>query len=402
MMVPSSMMSQVQNTSTPMAVESERDMSPRSRRKASHNAVEVRRRRRISLQLDRLKSMLNCQKADKASLLHEAVTRLNILTQRCHSLETQLASFKGETPPPPLPPALEVDDDDDAESGTNDPMVFEGSGRVSDAALAAAQGERKLQLWAQVGEQALHDLLLKLEHTQWTYHATRDDVKGYVSELPARDPHSGQRLDFCVKGETIIPLDPETVARAYFEVSQRKGWHSSCTESRLVEELWPNTMCIASFTYRSELPVYPRRYCALVHRATHMLPDERVQIVIVDRSVTHQAVPASSDVIVMDVFPSGLIITPVEQHGETHSHVELVAHFDLKGTISSQLFERIQCNKMLEFSCYKYLGEFRKHLIAASSKFASAGCHSKVAQREAELANEGAATLIYAANSVGS
>ena len=58
----------------------------------------------LSVVAHRLKSMLNCQKADKASLLSEAVSRLNLLTQRCHSLETQLATIKGEAPPPPLPP----------------------------------------------------------------------------------------------------------------------------------------------------------------------------------------------------------------------------------------------------------------------------------------------------------
>jgi len=76
------------------------------------------------------------------------------------------------------------------------------------------------------------------------------------------------------------------VGAAYLNVSNRHLWHSNCIESRLVEELWPTTMCIASFTYRTELPVYPRGYCALVHRATHTLPDDRQQIVIVDRSVT--------------------------------------------------------------------------------------------------------------------
>ena len=35
------------------------DVSPTAMRKLSHNAVEVRRRRRISMQLDRLKTMLN-------------------------------------------------------------------------------------------------------------------------------------------------------------------------------------------------------------------------------------------------------------------------------------------------------------------------------------------------------
>ena len=84
-----------------------RDLSPRSMRKASHNAVEVRRRRRISQQLDRLKAMLNCQKVDKASLLSEAVSRIQMLTTRCHHLETELAHMKGQPPPPPFSVAAE-------------------------------------------------------------------------------------------------------------------------------------------------------------------------------------------------------------------------------------------------------------------------------------------------------
>ena len=166
----------------------EEDLSPKAIRKLSHNAVEarcplpaptsticspscvrsapfcvpaaqpsarpcatqVRRRRRISTQLDRLKTMLNrrppplppppcltcaCSplpcprrllqparpaltphharclspKADKASLLSEAVKRLTLLTKRCHSLETELAMFKGtEPPPPPVPSANQL------------------------------------------------------------------------------------------------------------------------------------------------------------------------------------------------------------------------------------------------------------------------------------------------------
>ena len=132
------------------------DVSPTAMRKLSHNAVEVRRRRRISMQLDRLKTMLNrhaarslsrlghfhfapaasccpplrplpsphaltppspsppSPKADKASLLSEAVERLVLLTKKCHSLESELAvpranltNSRPHTPrpcPPPSPP----------------------------------------------------------------------------------------------------------------------------------------------------------------------------------------------------------------------------------------------------------------------------------------------------------
>lgn len=89
------------NAMVPVNTSIRRDLSPRSMRKASHNAVEVRRRRRISQQLDRLKSMLNCPKVDKASLISEAVSRLHSLNHRRHSLETDLAHMKGRAPPTP-------------------------------------------------------------------------------------------------------------------------------------------------------------------------------------------------------------------------------------------------------------------------------------------------------------
>ena len=43
-------------------------------------------------------------KADKASLLSEAVKRLILLTEKCHALETEMALFRGTAPPsPPVP-----------------------------------------------------------------------------------------------------------------------------------------------------------------------------------------------------------------------------------------------------------------------------------------------------------
>jgi len=287
------------------------------------------------------------------------------------------------------------------------PHSASAAGRPSDVAEQAAQGERQLQLWAQLGESALGELLAKLNNSSWSHLLSRDDVEGYMAQVPTPGADGAQRLDYCVKAEATFPMEPSAVAAAYLDVSNRHVWHTNCTESRLVEELWPGTMAIAAFTYRTELPVYPRGYCALVHRADHTLPDERVQIVIVDRSVTHPAVPPSRDVIFMDVHPSGIVITPVDVRGETHAHVALVAHFDLKGTISSQLLERVQANRMLESCCFKYLAEFRKHLTGAGAPPSepdkqAAPPVAKASQREAELASEGAATLIYAANSVGS
>ncbi|KAL3926312.1 MAG: hypothetical protein SGPRY_003353 [Prymnesium sp.] len=303
---------------------------------------------------------------------------------------------------------------------------------------------------AQLGEQALHDLLLK-QQAQWSHIISRDDVDGYITRLPHPSPDAtadttscnggngsskgssgaggigigigmggGQRLDYCIKAETVISVEPESVARAYFDVGARQSWHSHCTDSRMVEELWPATMCVASFTYRTDLPVYPRGYCALVHRANHQIVaggsggegeggggGETQQIIIVDRSISHPSVPPSRDMIFMDVFPSGLIITPRVQGGELHSHVCMIAHFDLKGTISSQLLERMAASMMLESLCFKYLAEFKKHLSGGGGADTGGGGGAKAppkrsSQREAELASEGAATLIYAANSVGS
>ena len=79
----------------------EEELSPNAIRKLSHNAVEVRRRRRISTQLDRLRTMLNSPKSDKASLLSDAVKRLTLLTKRCNSLESELAMYRGTGLPPP-------------------------------------------------------------------------------------------------------------------------------------------------------------------------------------------------------------------------------------------------------------------------------------------------------------
>ena len=227
----------VTSTATPI-VESDRDLSPRSRRKASHNAVEVRRRRRISSQLDRLKAMLNCQKTDKASLLSEAVVRLSFLVQKCHSLETELAALKGEPPPPPLPTTvLPGDDDDEDEEGRKgEPVAM---------AEQAVAGERQLQHWAQLGEQALQELLVKAQNSQWSHSHARDEIDGFISHVPSpeADGSAPQRLEYCVKAETILPFEPETVAAAYLNLADRQKWHSACSEAKLVEEIWPSTMC---------------------------------------------------------------------------------------------------------------------------------------------------------------
>ena len=59
---------------------------------------------------------------------------------------------------------------------------------------------------------------------------------------------------------------------------------------------------------------------------------------MVRRLLLSVQVPPTRNTIFLDVLPSGMVITPVERNGEIHSHIALVAHFDLKGTISSQVF----------------------------------------------------------------
>lgn len=76
-----------------------RPMSPRARRKRSHNAVEVKRRQRISDQLDRLKQLLECPRGDEASVLSEAVTQIHQLDLFCNTLEAELATLsQGDVP----------------------------------------------------------------------------------------------------------------------------------------------------------------------------------------------------------------------------------------------------------------------------------------------------------------
>ena len=244
--------------------------------------------------------------------------------------------------------------------------------RAHTAAVAAEQAELQRQRWAQWGETSLMELLHKDSHFEWNFVCTRDGIEGYSATLPPnQEPGAdgqavattpAERLDYCVKSEATIDMDPATLAAIYMNVDERHKWHSACQDSRLVEEIWPNTMRIAIFTYRTELPVFPRGYCALIHRASHRLPDGRTQLVITDRSVSHPAMPASRHFIFMTVYPSGMLITPVQQGERTVSHVKLISHFHLRGTISPSLLQRIRANRMLEACCFNYLNEFRNHV----------------------------------------
>ena len=87
------------------------------------------------------------------------------------------------------------------------------------------------------------------------------------------------------------------------------------------------------------------------------------QIAITDRSVAHPAMPPSRHFIFMTVYPSGMLITPVQQGERTISHVKLISHFHLRGTVSHSLLHRVRGNRMLEACCFNYLNEFRAHAL---------------------------------------
>ena len=89
------------------------------------------------------------------------------------------------------------------------------------------------------------ELLHKLEHAQWRAVVQRNEVTGYASQsptisIPAQPGQaaSSQSLEFCVKAETTVPLSPAHVAAAYMDTASRQQWHSACTDSAMVEELW--------------------------------------------------------------------------------------------------------------------------------------------------------------------
>ena len=58
--------------------------------------------------------------------------------------------------------------------------------------------------------------------------------------------------------------------------------------------------------------------------------------------------PASPHFILMTVYPSGMLITPVQQGGRVASHVKIVSHFHLRGTVAPSLLQRLRGNRMLE------------------------------------------------------
>jgi len=191
-------------------------------------------------------------------------------------------------------------------------------------------------------------------------------VNGFYATVPALAAEGEeQSLAFLLKAETVLPLEPSVVASAYMDTATRSSWFTPCYESRLVEDVWPGTMRLSHFAFRTQLPVFPRGYTSLMHCVQHVLPDGREQIIVTDRSVSHPAVPPSTQMIGMEVQPSGLAITPLKlSDGATHSHVTLLAHFHLKGVITAQLLQRMLSSRVLETSCVDFLISFRKHVAS--------------------------------------
>ena len=89
-----------------------------------------------------------------------------------------------------------------------------------------------------------------------------------------------QSLAFLLKAETVLPLEPSVVASAYMDTATRSSWFTPCYESRLVEDVWPGTMRLSHFAFRTQLPVFPRGYTSLMHCVQHVLPDGREQILV--------------------------------------------------------------------------------------------------------------------------
>ena len=77
--------------------------------------------------------------------------------------------------------------------------------------------------------------------------------------------------------------------------------------------------------------------------------------------------PATRHFRLMSVYPSGMLITPVQMGAQMHSHVKVISHFHLRGIISPSLLQRIKVNRMLEACCYNYLHEFRNFALAAGA-----------------------------------
>ena len=337
------------------------DLSPHERRKRSHKAVEVKRRQRISNQLDRLKSILGCPKVDEASVLSEAVSQLNILNECCNTLESELAhtegqrSLAGTSQEGVSTTQASTDEGDSDEREANAPAPTEKDEPVridvSDAS-SAAFSIAPYTLF-QLGQKALRELLRKNEQLPWALMCLSGPdnampMTGYsvdVQTLPKAElDERGPRLDYgyCIKVETTFPVDPQDVAVAYADAGARSTWHKSCTESRVVAEVCDGSrvsMRVLYYSYSTELPVYPRGYCSLMHCATNELADGRTQIVIADCTVNHSAMFSKPSTVMMDVLPSGLLITPVQSGSETHSRLTLIAHFDLKGSICPQLLQ---------------------------------------------------------------
>ena len=220
------------------------DLSPHERRKRSHKAVEVKRRQRISNQLDRLKSILGCPKVDEASVLSEAVSQLNILNECCNTLESELAhtegqrSLAGTSQEGVSTTQASTDEGDSDEREANAPAPTEKDEPVridvSDAS-SAAFSIAPYTLF-QLGQKALRELLRKNEQLPWALMCLSGPdnampMTGYsvdVQTLPKAElDERGPRLDYgyCIKVETTFPVDPQDVAPHPHRALRLEGFH---------------------------------------------------------------------------------------------------------------------------------------------------------------------------------
>ena len=388
------------------------ELSPRARRKRSHKAVEVERRQRISRQLDRLKSILGCPAVNEASALTEAVLQLNLLNERCNMLESELVHTEAQCSREGASEGqvASADEGELDERGANAraPAEKEGPVRIDVSGPSTPNSPIDPRALCQLGQKALLELLRKNEQLPWALmclsgpdNAVPVTVHSVdVRSLPRAAPGEGaQRLDHCIKVETMVPVEPHDVAVAYADAGARSSWHASCRESRVVAEVCDGSrvsMRVLYYSYSTELPVYPRGYCSLMNCATNELADGRTQIVIADCTVNHSAMSSVPSTVMMDVLPSGLLITPVQSGGETHSRLTLIADFNLKGSISPQLLkapparppaarasasvglnvaplaQRMVANKTIQAHCVSFLLDFRKHLLEQKARAAQA------------------------------
>ena len=48
--------------------------------------------------------------------------------------------------------------------------------------------------------------------------------------MAAAPQAESERLDYCIKSETTIEVEPATLAAVYMNVDERQKWHSACQD----------------------------------------------------------------------------------------------------------------------------------------------------------------------------